>query len=130
MASRNFQEINSLTKRAVILAGQFQAKGSGAPVIVSGQNGYTVTRTGTGLFTIQFADNYNAIGFAGLEICQATPTNTVSVVLTTNTSATPGASINLLIGTFSTPATAVDITQTSGDCIQFLAFLRNSSIPS
>lgn len=130
MASRHYDAVNSLTKRLITLAGTFTAQGSGSPVITSGQNSFTVSRTATGLFTIQFADNYNALNACSVQIVQATPTNTVSVVAVANTSATPGASLNLLIGTFATPQTAVDITQTGGDCITFIAHFRNSSIPS
>jgi hypothetical protein len=130
MASRKFDYVNSLTKRAIILAGSFQCQGTGAPTILSGTNSFTVTRTGTGTYTIQFADNYAGIGYAQTFLVQATPADVANIVDLKTTSTTPGAYINLKIGAIATPATGADLTQTGDDCVQFIAFLRNSSINS
>jgi len=130
MASRHFDAVNALTKRGVLIAGAFQAKGSGTPVVVSNGSEFTVARTNTGLYTVTLQDNYNEVKSVNLQIVQASPTNTVNVTGYSINGGSPGAQLNLLIGTFATPGSAVDITQTGTDCIFFEFFLRNSSVAS
>ena|ERR1700722_13120720 len=129
MASRHFDAVNSLTKRLIVISGTFQCNGSAAPTVLTG-SGFTVSRTGAGAYTIQLNDNYSAVNSACAHTVQATPTCLVSVVSASNTSASPGASVALLIGLFATPGTGHDLTQTLPDCISFSVELRNSSIVS
>jgi hypothetical protein len=129
MASRHFDAVNALTKRLVLIAGQFQCNGTGAPTVLSG-SGFTVTRTGTGAYTVLLNDNYNAVSYVQAQLVQATPADVVNVTSSVNTSATPGATFTLKIGAVATPNTGADLTQTGGDCVSFLAALRNSSIVS
>jgi hypothetical protein len=129
MASRHFDSVNALTKRLINISGTFQCNGTSAPTVLTG-SGFTVSRTGTGAYTIQLNDNYNAINSACAHTVQAAPADVVSVVAITNTTTVPGAQVKLLIGAFATPGSGADLTQTAPDCISFSIELRNSSIVS
>lgn len=73
MASRNFTDLQTLGKDRKVITGSFKPNGITAPVVASNKGvGWTVARTGVGLFVVTFQDAYNAYDSAWAYLASAT----------------------------------------------------------
>lgn len=75
MASRRFDNLQTLGMKRVQLTGSFRPNGTGSVLDVTGL-GFTVARTSTGLYTVTFADIYHSFvgAIAGMRVATNTPT--------------------------------------------------------
>lgn len=89
MASRIWKRIRGLVQNQVIISGSFQPNGTSAPTIVEGK-GFTVSRTGVGLYTVTLADKYMALVSANCGL--RTADNTAALI--------KGGDFSLANGTF------------------------------
>jgi hypothetical protein len=107
----------------------FQPQGSSAPVIVSGQGVTSVTRTGTGAFTVTLANQFRALVSAQTTMQLASPGGVAYQCVITGanvTGAGTGAqTVTLLVQNASTGA-AADISENAGNIINLSLFVKSS----
>ena len=126
MANRNFKEkLLSFENGLVAISGRFAPNGSSAPADVVGK-GFTVTRTGTGVFRITLQDKYTSLLSAGATICLATPADQIVMIKAHDVSGTTPY-VDIALWDISDAAVA-DHTYAAGDQIHFLLMLKNSSV--
>lgn len=121
MANRLFDQfLFSFTKMLTSLHGIIELDATGA-VVSSSIRGATVAKTGTGQYTVTFADKYHALMWCGLTVEAATPVDLVPQVKSTDVSGAKTIVFSLLAGAVATNPSAV--------CkVHFNTFLRNSSV--
>lgn len=121
MANRLFfQFLYSFTKMLTSLHGIIELDSSG-DIVSSSIRGATVAKTGTGEYTVTFADKYHALMWCGLTVEAATPVDLVPQILSTDVAGDKTIVFSLLAGATPTdPAAACKV--------HFNSFLRNSSV--
>lgn len=121
MANRRFfQFLYSKTPMLTAIQGSVSIA-SDASVSASNISGATVTKTGTGQYTITLADSYNALISAGLQIQAATAVDLVPQVKSQTVGST-----NLIVVNLNAGATP---TNPSAALVLYIdLFLRNSSV--
>ena len=121
MANRQFSKVQSLNKEVKIIAGQFSiAATGGAATKVSGL-GYTVAKTGTGLYTITLEDKYPSL----LSVC-ATAQAAVAVDIVAQIKSHDVVSTKTIVVSLNAVATPVEPAAVT--VINFVVVLQNSSI--
>lgn len=128
MASRIFDNLWVLGKNRVKLTGSFKPNGSSAPTSVKG-NGFTVARTGTGVFTVTFQDAYNDFDNIWCMLQCATLGKMAQVTSETILS-TPGVPGTLVITTYDAAAIgsgAADLAAASATRVHFGVTMKNTS---
>jgi len=124
MASRMYSGVQALNKEVKIIAGSFSiAASGGAATKVSGL-GYSVAKSGTGLYTVTLDDQYSDLIAASATIQAATAVNLVAQIKSeTLAASTRTFIISLNAGATPTEPAAVTV-------VHFVLVLQNSSLPS
>lgn len=122
MANRYFpsQFLYSFTHMPVAIQGTVSLSAAGA-VTTSSVVGGTVTKTGTGQYTLTLADKYNALVSANVTLQAPVPVDLVPQILTTDVTGAKTIVVSLLADAVPTDPAAVCT-------IHFNVILRNSSV--
>lgn len=124
MADRNFDVIQALGREKKIIAGSFCPNGAGA--VDNTQNtgmGFTVARTGVGVFTFTLTDKYVALDAASWEV-QLNVAAEVDIVR----GATDVSGAKTIVITAMTSGAAADIAANANNRIGFVLYLANSAV--
>jgi len=125
MAARAWNLLKILGTGRIVLAGSFAPAAAGAPTTVRGQ-GFTVTRTGVGTFSIALRDKYVELDSVVATVQLAAAANTFAQAGTVVT----GTSANTIELRTLTAGAAADIAANANNRINFAAVIRNSSVVS
>jgi hypothetical protein len=119
-----YSGVQALNKEVKIIAGSFSiAASGGAATKVSGL-GYSVAKSGTGLYTVTLDDQYSDLIAASATIQAATAVNLVAQIKSeTLAASTRTFIISLNAGATPTEPAAVTV-------VHFVLVLQNSSLPS
>ena len=127
MANRTFQQFTlSLVPALVVLTGKVAIGASGAPTLTTGQlNGVaSVTRTGTGAYTLTLQDIYTDYLF--IDIKELLVTTADIAVVINSIDVTNTKQITFTTVDYATGQTPTD--PLSGSVLSFLITLANSSV--
>ena len=123
MASRIFEKFWVLGKSRVEICGSFMPNGTGVPANVYG-NGFTVARTGVGIYTVTFADPYFGYDAAWADLECATLGQSVQIT------AEPDVRVakSLVIAAFITnTASATELAFNANTRVHFGIRMKNTS---
>lgn len=124
MANRNFSRVQGLNKELKLIAGTFSIAASGGAATKTQGLGYTVAKSGTGVYTITLDDRYNALVAATATVQAATAADLVAQAVSSDvTAATPTVVLRLNAGAVATEPAAVTV-------VSFVLVLQNTSLPS
>lgn len=130
MANRDFKDVQALAREIKLIAGRIDLADRDNPVIasvtVNGQSvndglGFSVSKTGTGLYKITLDDKYNGVLFAGANFNRNATTAHVCQVKSHTVTTTKEIEIETLNGSL---AAANPV---NGSEITFMLALRNST---
>lgn len=121
MANRNFQPVQVLNRGVKVIAGTIQINASAA-VAGSVGNGFSVAKTGTGLYTITLEDAYMALTGGGLALQKAAAA-AVFVEMVSNDVVTAK---TIVLRTINGSGTAIDVAAAVDVVFEF--HLRNSDV--
>lgn len=122
MASRPFQDLQTLGAGRVVISGRFAPNGSSAPTAVGGR-GFTVSRTGTGTYVVNLQDTY-----PGLLHADARLWSTAATGVRAHMSAVSSPVKTITILTVDGTNAALDVAAAAGTFVTFYAMLNNSTI--
>lgn len=117
-----FHDVQSLNHELKALAGSFAPAGTAAPNGLAGV-GFTVARTAQGVFRVTLADKYNQVVAVGANIQLATPAVRSVLVGAIDTAAS-----TIILTVVDGAAAAQDVAADANNRINFIAWLRNSTI--
>lgn len=129
MASRRFDDVQVIGLKRVGVTGRFFPQGTNPVVNTTNKGkGYTITRTGAGLYLITLADKYNDLIHFGASVQATTATSwTAAFGVYTNPSTTAPATIELFTrqggGLLDVPAGA-------DNSVAFWLTFQNTSVAS
>lgn len=124
MADRNFDALQILGREKKVIAGSFRPNGSSAiDNTLNKGSGFTVARTGAGVFTITLTDKYIALDSGTFQLFLGTPAAQVLC----------GGAFDVVSGktvtvTNFTAGAAADIASNAANWIQFVLVLSNSAV--
>ena len=122
MADRLFTYMQALDKSVKVLSGTCTVPTSGGAVTGNNILGATVTRTGTGAFTITLADKYPELLGCHISVAKATAQDLVPQLVAVDVASARTITFKLLTGT-----TATDVT-TEAATLYITIILKNSTI--
>lgn len=121
MANRNFSKLQALNHGLVVMGGNFEIAASGGAATKIQGLGWSVAKTGTGVYTITFEDAFTAYWGVTATLQAAVAVDLVPQVTSHSSQTLKTLVITLLAG--ATP------TEPSAICrVHFTALLRNSSV--
>lgn len=122
MADRLFSNLEALDKYVKILSGTCVVPTAGGAVTNNAILGATVTRTGTGAFTITLADKYPELLGCHISVAKSTAQDLVPQLLAIDVASAKTITFRLLTGT-----TPTDVT-TESATLYITIVLKNSTI--
>jgi hypothetical protein len=123
MANRNFSRVQALNHEVKIIAGSFSIAASGGAATKVTGLGYSVAKSGTGLYTVTLQDAYNAALAVTATAQAATAVDLVAQVKSVDVTSAKTVVISLNAGATPTEPAAVTV-------VNFVLVLQNSSTPS
>lgn len=125
MADRGFNPVKTFDNEIVMIKGRFYFNGTSSPATVYGK-GFTVARSGVGLYTITFTDRFPELHSVNFGFANATGTVQAHAVITG--SVVGGSATNTLSFTYCHAATPTDPAAAATNWMSFEVQFRNTAI--
>lgn len=125
MASRQFWPLECISREVKVIAGSFLPAGAGQPTGVRG-GGFTVTRSNTGTYQVDFADKYVEI-IAMVDGMQRVSQADNFLLFGPKTEG--GAATNQVFIRTMVAGAAADVAADPDNRVSFVVYFRNSSVP-